>query len=120
MCRDTRSAARDAATSSITASQAVAAKLGPAGRDLAAFADTSYVHAMHITTLISAAITLLGAFVVMRWMPGRAAAGAASQAPAAGAVRQAAAGAASEAPAAAAASEAAPAIRPVPANEAVE
>ena len=112
--------ARDAATSSITASQAVAAKLGPAGRDLAAFADTSYVHAMHITTLISAAITLLGAFVVMRWMPGRAAAGAASQVPAAGAVRQAAAGAASEAPAAAAASEAAPAIRPVPANEAVE
>jgi len=112
--------ARDAATSSITASQAVAAKLGPAGRDLAVFADTSYVHAMHITTLISAAITLLGAFVVMRWMPGRAAAGAASQVPAAGAVRQAAAGAASEAPAAAAASEAAPAIRPVPANEAVE
>src|SRR6266516_2269161 len=89
--------ARDAATSSITASQAVAAKLGPAGRDLAAVADTSYVHAMHITTLISAAITLLGAFVVMRWMPGRAAAGAASQVPAAGAVRQAAAGAASEA-----------------------
>ena len=29
---------------------------------------------MHITTLISAAITLLGAVVVMRWMPGRAAA----------------------------------------------
>jgi Na+/melibiose symporter-like transporter len=66
--------ARDAATSSITASQAVAARLGPAGRDLAAFADTSFVHAMHLTTLISAAITLLGALVVMRWMPGRAAA----------------------------------------------
>jgi hypothetical protein len=26
---------------------------------------------MHITTLISAAITLLGALVVMAWMPGR-------------------------------------------------
>ena len=67
-------AARDAATSSITASQAVAAKLGPAGQELARFADSSFVHAMHITTLISAAITLLGALIVMRWMPGRAAA----------------------------------------------
>src|SRR5579859_4120363 len=69
-------AARSAATSSITASQAVAARLGPAGRGLSRFADTSYVHAMHLTTLISAAITLLGAIVVIRWMPGRAAAAA--------------------------------------------
>ena len=74
---------QNAATSSITASQAVAAKLGPAGRDLSAFADASFVHAMHLTTLISAAITLLGALVVMRWMPGRAAAGAARPAGAA-------------------------------------
>ena len=59
----------------------MAAKLGPAGRDLATFADASFVHAMHLTTLISAAITLLGALVVMRWMPGRAVAGAARQAP---------------------------------------
>jgi hypothetical protein len=95
-------AERNAATSSITASQAVAAKLGPAGRDLAAFADTSFVHAMHLTTLISAAITLLGALVVMRWMPGRATAGA---------VRQATAGAS--------ASGAAAAHGAVPANEAV-
>jgi hypothetical protein len=67
-------AARDAATGSITASQTIAAKLGPAGQELARFADSSFVHAMHITTLISAAITLLGALVVLRWMPGRAAA----------------------------------------------
>jgi hypothetical protein len=67
-------AARDAASGSITASQTIAAKLGPAGQELARFADSSFVHAMHITTLISAAITLLGALVVMRWMPGRAAA----------------------------------------------
>jgi EmrB/QacA subfamily drug resistance transporter len=66
--------ARSAATGSITASQAVAARLGAAGHQLAASADSSFVHAMHITTLISAAITLLGAFVVLRWMPGRAAA----------------------------------------------
>jgi hypothetical protein len=66
--------ARGAAGGSITATQAVAARLGagsPAGRDLAAFADTAFVHAMHITTLISAAITLLGVLVVMIWMPGR-------------------------------------------------
>jgi EmrB/QacA subfamily drug resistance transporter len=69
--------ARHAATGSITASHAVAARLGPAGRDLAGFADSAFVHAMHITTLISAAITLLGALVVMRWMPGRAPAAAA-------------------------------------------
>ena len=29
---------------------------------------------MHVTTLISAAITLIGALVVLRWMPGRPAA----------------------------------------------
>jgi EmrB/QacA subfamily drug resistance transporter len=66
--------ARNAAAGSITASQAVAAKLGSAGQELTSFADSSFIHAMHITTLISAAITLLGAVVVLRWMPGRAAA----------------------------------------------
>jgi EmrB/QacA subfamily drug resistance transporter len=71
--------ARNTATGSITASQEVAAKLGAAGRNLAGFADTSFVHAMHITTLISAAITLLGAIVVLRWMPGRTAAAPAQQ-----------------------------------------
>jgi hypothetical protein len=52
----------------------VAAKLGSGstiGRDLAVFADSAFVHAMHITTLISAVITLLGALVVVAWMPGR-------------------------------------------------
>jgi len=88
--------ARDAATSSITASQAVAAKLGPAGQELARLADSSFVHAMHITTLISAAITLLGALVVMRWMPGRAAA--TRPAPVAGTLGSAAAPAAAVAP----------------------
>lgn len=43
----------------------------PAGHKLAASGDSSFVHAMHITTLISAASTLLGAAVVMIWMPGR-------------------------------------------------
>jgi len=67
-------AAKGAAAGSIAGTQAVAAKLGagsPAGRDLAAFADHAFVHAMHITTLISAVITLLGALVIVIWMPGR-------------------------------------------------
>jgi EmrB/QacA subfamily drug resistance transporter len=71
--------ARNAAAGSITATQAVAARLGAAGRELASAADSSFIHAMHITTLISAAITLAGAIVVLRWMPGRAAAAAAPQ-----------------------------------------
>jgi Na+/melibiose symporter-like transporter len=67
-------AAKGAAAGSIAGTQAVASKLGsgsPAGRDLATFADHAFVHAMHITTLISAAITLLGALVIVIWMPGR-------------------------------------------------
>jgi MFS transporter, DHA2 family, multidrug resistance protein len=67
-------AAKSAAAGSIAGTQAVAAKLGPgspAARDLAAFADHAFVHSMHITTLISAAITLLGALVIVIWMPGR-------------------------------------------------
>ena len=63
--------ARGPATASIAATQTVAARLGPAGRNLAGFADSAFVHAMHITTLISAAITLLGVLVVLIWMPGR-------------------------------------------------
>jgi hypothetical protein len=78
--------AKGAAAGSIAGTQAVAAKLGPgspAGRDLAAFADHAFVHAMHITTLISAAITLLGALVIVIWMPGRGAAAARAAADAA-------------------------------------
>src|SRR4029077_20655895 len=67
-------AAKGAAAGSIALTQALAAKLGPgspAARDLAAFADHAFVHSMHITPLISAAITLLGALVIVIWMPGR-------------------------------------------------
>jgi EmrB/QacA subfamily drug resistance transporter len=98
--------ARGAAAGSITATHAVAGRLGagsPAGRDLAAFADAAFVHAMHITTLISAAITLLGVLVVMIWMPGR------SGRPAPATVAEPAAGAA----------EVASHARPVPALEPV-
>jgi EmrB/QacA subfamily drug resistance transporter len=67
-------AARSSATGSITATQTVASRLGAAGARLDGFADTAFVHAMHVTTVISAAITLVGALVVLAWMPGRPAA----------------------------------------------
>jgi EmrB/QacA subfamily drug resistance transporter len=65
-------AARSAASGSITATQAVASRFGSAGLRLDGFADTAFVHAMHVTSVISAAITLAGALVVLTWMPGRA------------------------------------------------
>jgi EmrB/QacA subfamily drug resistance transporter len=64
-------AARNAATGSITATQTVASRLGTAGVRLDGFADSAFVHAMHVTTVVSAAITLAGALVVLIWMPGR-------------------------------------------------
>jgi EmrB/QacA subfamily drug resistance transporter len=64
-------AAKSAASASIAGTQAVASHLGQAGRALAGSGDTAFVHAMHVTTLVSAGITLLGALVVVMWMPGR-------------------------------------------------
>jgi EmrB/QacA subfamily drug resistance transporter len=63
--------ARSAASSSITATQAVAQQLGSAGRSLLGPANDAFVHAMHITTLIAAVLALAGGFVVLRWMPGK-------------------------------------------------
>jgi len=64
-------AARGTASSSITATQAVAQQLGAAGRSLLGPANTAFVHSMHITTLIAALLVLAGGFVVLRWMPGK-------------------------------------------------
>src|SRR5271166_6123893 len=64
-------AARSAASSSITATQAVAQQLGTAGQSLLAPANEAFVHAMHIATLIAALLALAGGFVVLRWMPGK-------------------------------------------------
>jgi EmrB/QacA subfamily drug resistance transporter len=64
-------AARDAASSSISATQAVAQQLGHAGQGLLGPANTSFVDAMHVTTLIAAALAALGGLVVLRWMPGK-------------------------------------------------
>jgi EmrB/QacA subfamily drug resistance transporter len=65
------SAARHAATASISATQAAAQHLGPAGAQLLSAADESFVHAMHITSAVSAVVAVLGASVIVRWMPGR-------------------------------------------------
>jgi EmrB/QacA subfamily drug resistance transporter len=65
-------AARGAASSSITATQAVAQHLGPAGRSLLAPANDAFVHSMRATTLIAALVALAGGFVILRWMPGKA------------------------------------------------
>jgi EmrB/QacA subfamily drug resistance transporter len=64
-------AARDAAGQSITATQAVAQHLGVAGHFLLGPANVSYVDAMRITTIIGALVSLGGALVVLRWMPGK-------------------------------------------------
>jgi EmrB/QacA subfamily drug resistance transporter len=64
--------AADAAGQSITATQAIAQQLGHAGQFLLAPANVSFVDAMRVTTLVGAAVAVLGGLVVMRWMPGKA------------------------------------------------
>ena len=63
--------AKSTASSSITATQAVAQQLGSAGRSLLGPANDAFVHAMHITTLVAAVLVLAGGLVVLRWMPGK-------------------------------------------------
>ncbi|WP_328539096.1 MFS transporter [Streptomyces sp. NBC_00344] len=63
--------AREAAGESIEATLGIAGKLGPAGRALAGQADTAFLHAMHLTAAASAAVALLGAVVVVLFLPGR-------------------------------------------------
>jgi len=72
-------AARHAATASISATQAAAQHLGAAGARLLPAANDSFVHAMHITSAVSAVIAVLGAGVIVAWMPGRPGAAGAAQ-----------------------------------------
>jgi EmrB/QacA subfamily drug resistance transporter len=64
-------AARGPATASIAATQQAAQHLGPAGQRLLTAAGQSFVHAMHITSVISGVIAVLGALVMLAWMPGK-------------------------------------------------
>jgi EmrB/QacA subfamily drug resistance transporter len=65
---------RHAAGESIEATLALAARLGPAGRELADPAKNAFIDAMHVTVIGSAAVALLGALVVAVWLPGKPAA----------------------------------------------
>jgi hypothetical protein len=62
---------RAAATQSIAATEAAAARLGHGGGALVALAGRSFVHAMRVTTVISAVIAASGAVLIAMWMPGR-------------------------------------------------
>ncbi|WP_327269737.1 MFS transporter [Streptomyces sp. NBC_01218] len=73
--------ARDVAGESIEATLGVAAKLGPAGKPLAAAASDSFIVAMHVAALGSAAIALAGAVVVALFLPGRSSAAPGAAAP---------------------------------------
>ncbi len=63
--------ARNAAGSSITATQAVAAQLGHAGQFLLAPANSAFVDAMRVTTASRRSSPSSAASSVLRWMPGR-------------------------------------------------
>jgi MFS family permease len=62
---------RNVAGESIGATSGLAERLGPAGRAILDPARHSFVHAMHVTSVISSAVALLGALVVLKWMPRR-------------------------------------------------
>ncbi|MBB4705014.1 EmrB/QacA subfamily drug resistance transporter [Sphaerisporangium siamense] len=62
---------RHAAGESITATLGVAESLGARGAALVAPAKQAFVDGMHVTALCSAAIALVGAAVVARWLPGK-------------------------------------------------
>jgi EmrB/QacA subfamily drug resistance transporter len=62
---------RIAATQSVAATDAAAARLGHDGAGLISLASSSFVHAMHVTTVFSAVIAASGAVLIAIWMPGR-------------------------------------------------
>ncbi|MFA1547404.1 MFS transporter [Actinomadura chokoriensis] len=64
--------AREAAGESIEGAHAVASRMGAAGQGFAGHADAAFVNAMHAASATAAVIALVGALVVLRWMPGRA------------------------------------------------
>ncbi|MFD1547791.1 MFS transporter [Nonomuraea guangzhouensis] len=64
--------AQHAAGESIMATVGVAHALGQKGQALLQPAYDAFLHGMHITALVSAAIALLGVLVVLKWMPGKA------------------------------------------------
>ncbi len=62
---------RHTAGESIEATLGVAAKLGPHGKALVAPAHDAFLHAMHVTALWGTGVALLGALVVVLFLPGK-------------------------------------------------
>ncbi|QKV95315.1 DHA2 family efflux MFS transporter permease subunit [Streptomyces sp. NA02950] len=62
---------RHSAGESVEATLGLAERLGPKGHVLIGPAHDSFVHAMHITALGSAAVALFGALVVLAFLPGK-------------------------------------------------
>ncbi|MFD7996036.1 MFS transporter [Streptomyces mexicanus] len=65
---------RDTAGESIEATLGIAARLGARGQALVTPAHDAFLHAMHVTALCGTAVALVGAVVVVLFLPGRAAA----------------------------------------------
>ncbi|MEC4017858.1 MFS transporter [Streptomyces sp. H27-D2] len=66
--------AQHAAGESIEGTLGLAEKMGPAGKALVRPAQDAFVHAMHMTVIGSAAVALIGAVIVVLFLPGKAAA----------------------------------------------
>ncbi|GAA4211606.1 MFS transporter [Actinocatenispora rupis] len=62
---------RDAAAESLPATYGVAGRFGDAGRALVGPANDAFVHAMHTAAAGSGIVAVLGALVVLVWLPGR-------------------------------------------------
>ncbi|MET9295987.1 MFS transporter [Streptomyces sp. NPDC003077] len=62
---------RQAAGESIEATLAVARRLGAAGSALIDPANAAFLHAMHVTAIGSAAVAVVGAIVVLAFLPGK-------------------------------------------------
>ena len=64
-------AARDTANESIAGAYGVAANLGPAGQPLMDAANDAFLSAVSTTSLVAAAVAVVGLGIVLRWMPRR-------------------------------------------------
>jgi EmrB/QacA subfamily drug resistance transporter len=64
-------AVRGAATESLAGAYAVAERLGPAGGGLIGAADDAFIVAMHWASVGAGLAAVIGAVVVLRWLPSR-------------------------------------------------
>jgi hypothetical protein len=62
---------RHVARESIAGTYGVADKLGAAGQGLIAPANSAFVDAMHVTSILSAVVAVLGVLVVLAYLPRR-------------------------------------------------